>query len=155
MRGRGRFEWAAPWMGDHVGIDAEQMQALVLGPERNVPRRAKLPADLPRVDIGHEPESTACQCGCQMVHLGDEVSEKLDYDPGKFSVQRHIRPKFACRACETVHMAPMPAQVIDKGIATAGLLAHVMVSKFADHFPLYRLQGMLARGGDHPQATTG
>lgn len=121
--------------------------APVLDPERHVPRRAKLPADLPRVDIRHEPASTACQCGCQMVHLGDEVSEKLDYVPGQFSVERHIRPKLACRTCETVHMAPMPAQVIDKGIATAGLLAHVMVSKFADHIPLYRLQGMLARAG--------
>src|SRR5690606_19171259 len=118
---------------DMASIEVELAQldpAPTPDPERHVPRRATLPTNLPRIDIRHEPDSTICQCGCQMVHLGDDHSDKLDYTPGAFSVERHIRPKFACRACETVRMAPMPAQIIDKGIATAGLLAYVMVSKF-------------------------
>jgi len=124
--------------------------------KRDIARRAKLPADLPRVEIRHEPASTDCQCGCAMQHIGDDVSEKLDYTPGVFSVERHIRPKWACRSCETIRMAPMPADVIDKGIPTAGLLAHVMVSKFIDHNPLYRQQGTMARAGVViPQSTLG
>ena len=125
-------------------------------PERNVPRRMRLPENLPRVEIRHDPDSTDCACGCQMKHIGDDVSEKLDYAPGAFTVERHIRPKWVCGHCETVRMAPMPAQVIDKGIATAGLLAFILVSKFADHLPLYRLEGILGRAGAAiPQSTLG
>jgi hypothetical protein len=68
-------------------------------PERKIPRRAKLPADLPRVDIRHDLESSACPCGCPMRHIGDDVSEKLDYAPGQFTVERHIRPKWVCQSC--------------------------------------------------------
>lgn len=103
-----------------------------------VPRRMKLPAELPRTDIHHEPASTTCACGCGLKRIGEDVSEKLDYLPGAFTVQRHIRGKWVCDKCETLIQAPVPAQVIDKGIATAGLLAQVLVAKFADHLPLYR-----------------
>ena len=77
----------------------------------------------------------------------DEVSEKLDYTPGTFTVERHVRPILACPQCETITQAPMPAYVIDKGLATPGLMAHVLVAKYADHLPLYRQEGIFARAG--------
>ncbi|MBN0638929.1 transposase, partial [Pseudomonas aeruginosa] len=106
-----------------------------------------LPAELPRTLILHEPDSTQCACGCQLKRIGEDVSEKLDYTPGTFTVERHIRGKWVCAQCETLIQAPVPAQVIDKGIPTAGLLAQVMVAKFADHLPLYRQEKIFARAG--------
>lgn len=111
------------------------------------PRRASLPAHLPRIDIRHEPEHTVCGCGCQMKRIGEDVSEKLDYTPGVFHVERHIRGKWACAQCQTLMQAPVPAQVIDKGIPTAGLLAQVLVAKYADHQPLYRQEAIFGRAG--------
>ena len=111
------------------------------------PRRTALPAHLPRVEIQHEPESTACGCGCQMKRIGEDVSEKLDYTPGTFTVERHVRGKWACSACSTLIQAPVPAQIIDKGIPTSNLLADVLVAKFGDHLPLYRLEDIYARAG--------
>ncbi|NLC35039.1 MAG: IS66 family transposase [Alcaligenaceae bacterium] len=111
------------------------------------PKRQALPPELPRVQIHHEPHATTCACGCQMLRIGEAITEKLDYIPGVFSVEQHIRGKWACRQCETLTQAPMPAQVIDKGIATSGLLAHVLVAKYADHLPLYRQAQIYARAG--------
>lgn len=110
----------------------------VLQPEPQTPRRAALPAELPRRDIHHEPAQTRCHCGCEMKRIGEDVSERLDYQPGVFSVERHIRGKWVCRACETIEQAPLPAHIINKGLASTGLLAHVLVAKYADHLPLYR-----------------
>ena len=114
---------------------------------RNKPKRAPLPPQFPRTVIRHEPENTQCVCGCQLQRIGEDVSEKLDYTPGVFTVERHVRGKWTCRQCETLIQAPVPAQVIDKGIPTAGLLAHVMVAKFADHLPLYRQEKIFGRAG--------
>jgi transposase len=75
------------------------------------------------------------------------VSEKLDYTPGVFQVERHIRGKWVCAHCQTLLQAPVPAQVIDKGVPTAGLLAQVLVAKYADHQPLYRQEGIFDRAG--------
>lgn len=111
------------------------------------PRRAPLPANLPRVDITHEPENTQCGCGCQMKRIGEDVSEKLDYTPGTFTVERHVRGKWACGACQKLVQAPMPACIIDKGIPTAKLMSYVVVSKHGDHLPLYRLEEIFARSG--------
>src|SRR6185437_15186515 len=97
----------------------------------NQPKRSTLPAHLPRVDVRHEPEQTVCGCGCAMKRIGEDVSEKLDYTPGVFHVERHIRGKWACAKCQTLVQAPVPAQVIDKGVPTAGLLAQVLVAKYA------------------------
>ena len=113
---------------------------------RQRPRRAALP----RVDQHHELDSTTCTtegCGCTLKRIGEDVSEKLDYTPGLFTVERHIRGKWACTKCQTLTQAPVPAQIIDKGIPTAGLLAHVLVVKYADHLPLYRQEGIFARAG--------
>jgi transposase len=115
------------------------------------PKRQALPEQLPRTPIHHEPESTQCACGCALRRIGEDVSEKLDYRPGSFSVERHIRGKWVCtdRACAhgSVVQAPMPAHVIDKGLATPGLLAQVLIAKYADHLPLFRQEGIYARAG--------
>ena len=119
--------------------------------EENVrPKRAPLPAHLPRVERHHEPDSTSCTtpgCGCQLKRIGEDVSEKLDYTPGVFTVERHIRGKWACANCRTLTQAPVPAEIIDKGIPTAGLLAQVLVAKHADHLPLYRQEAIFGRAG--------
>ena len=114
---------------------------------RQQPKRTALPAGLPRVDIHHEPDSTTCGCGCQLKRIGQDVSEKLDYTPGVFTVEQHIRGKWACANCETLIQAPVPAQIIDKGIPTAGLLAQVLVAKYSDHLPLYRQERIFERAG--------
>jgi transposase len=114
---------------------------------RQQPKRAALPAGLARVDIHHEPDSTTCGCGCQLKRIGQDVSEKLDYTPGVFTVEQHIRGKWACAQCETLIQAPVPAQIIDKGIPTAGLLAQVLVAKYSDHLPLYRQEHIFGRAG--------
>jgi transposase len=114
---------------------------------RQQPKRAALPAGLPRVDIHHEPDSTTCGCGCQLKRIGQDVAERLDYTPGVFTVEQHIRGKWACAQCETLIQAPIPAQIIDKGIPTAGLLAQVLVAKYSDHLPLYRQEQIFGRAG--------
>jgi transposase len=111
------------------------------------PKRAALPAELPRVDMHHEPDSTTCGCGCQLKRIGEDVSEKLDYTPGVMTVERHIRGKWACTNCQTLIQAPVPAQIIDKGIPTSGLLAQVLVAKYSDHLPLYRQETIFGRSG--------
>src|SRR6266550_4215261 len=100
-------------------------------PAKDQPKRSPLPAHLPRVEVRHEPEQTICSSGCAMKRIGEDVSEKLDYIPGVVQVERHIRGKWACAKCQTLIQAPVPAQVIDKGLPTAGLLAQVLVAKYA------------------------
>ena len=111
------------------------------------PKRTPLPPELPRITIEHEPDNTTCNCGCQLKRIGEDVSEKLDYTPGTFTVERHVRGKWVCSECETITQEPVPAQVIDKGIPTSGLLSHVLVAKYADHLPLYRQENIFARAG--------
>jgi transposase len=89
-------------------------------PPKETPRRVALPTGLPRVEFQHEPEHTRCSCGCALERFGEDVSEKLDYAPGVFQVHRHVRGKWVCRRCEKLIQAPVPPQVIDKGIPTAG-----------------------------------
>ncbi|MPW24173.1 IS66 family transposase, partial [Paraburkholderia sp. CNPSo 3157] len=124
--------------------------------QRQKPKRTPLPPELPRTDIRHEPDDKTCSCGCQRVRIGEDVSEKLDYAPGVFTVERHIRGKWACKACETLIQAPVPPHVIDKGIPIAGLLAQVLVAKYGDHLPLYRQERIFERAGlAIPQSTLG
>ncbi len=114
---------------------------------RKQPKRTALPPEFPRTLIHHELDNTHCPCGCVLKRIGEDVSEKLDYTPGVFTVERHVRGKWVCDDCETLIQAPVPAQVIDKGIPTAGLLAHVMIAKYADHLPLYRQESIFGRAG--------
>ena len=131
-----------------VCLEIEQLQPPATAPEaKQQPKRQSLPAHLPRREIRHEPQRTICQCGCQMKRIGEDVAEKLDYVPGVFTVERHIRGKWACAQCETITQVPVDAHVIDKGIPTAGLLAHVLVAKYADHLPLNRQESIFGRAG--------
>jgi transposase len=115
--------------------------------DKNVPKREKLPANLPRREVRHEPESTNCACGCALERIGEDVAEKLDYAPGVFTVERHVRGKWVCAKCETLVQAPVAPHIIDKGIPTSGLLAQVLVAKFLDHLPLYRQERIFERAG--------
>jgi transposase len=82
-----------------------------------------------------------------MKRIGQDISEKLDYEPGVFTVERHVRGKWACAHCEKLVQGPVAAHIINKGIPTAGLLAHVLVAKFLDHLPLYRQERIFERAG--------
>lgn len=115
--------------------------------DKQQPKRQSLPPELPRREIRHEPETTVCSCGCQLRRIGEDVAEKLDYQPGVFSVERHVRGKWACTQCQTLVQAPVQAHIIDKGIPTTGLLAQVLIAKYADHLPLYRQESIFARAG--------
>lgn len=137
-------------------IELEQLQPTPADKQRHKPKRAPLPPHLPRTDIHHEPDDITCSCGCQRIRVGEDISEKLDYTPGVFAVERHIRGKWACKACETLVQAPVAPHVIDKGIPTTGLLAQVLVAKYGDHLPLYRQERIFERAGlAIPQSTLG
>ena len=115
--------------------------------EKKQPKRQELPANLPHRDIHHEPENTTCNCGCALKRIGEDVSKKLDYVPGVFTVERHVRGKWVCSHCQTLVQAPVAPYIIDKGIPTAGLLAQVLVAKYLDHLPLYRQEHIFERAG--------
>ena len=135
------------WNTDTSAQEAEVEQ---LSPRQPVKRvragRQPLPDHLLRIEHRHEPDSCTCgQCGKDLVKIGEDISEQLDVEPARFFVHRHIRPQYACRACETISAAPIPAAIIDGGMAAPGLLTWVMISKFQDHLPLYRLEQIAAR----------
>lgn len=111
--------------------------------------RAPLPKNLTRVRVEHHPEEKHCgQCRGEMQPMGEEVTEELDWQPASFYVTEHVRVKYACKHCqEGVVIAPLPPRAIEKGRPGPGLLAHVLVSKYADHQPLNRMETILARHG--------
>src|SRR5271168_2835242 len=112
------------------------------------PQRKPLPEHLSREVITHAPHRDCCPgCGGHLRQFGEDVSEQLEYIPDSFKVIRHVRPKFACTGCDRVVEAPAPSRPIERGLAGPGLLAHVIVSKFADHLPLYRQSEIYARQG--------
>ncbi len=122
------------------------------------PVRERLPAHLPReveiIDLPEEDKPCPC-CGGARHVIGEAVSEKLDYVPATLKVIETRRPKYACRPCQgSVAVAALPASPIEQGMAAPGLLAHVLVSKFADHLPLNRQEAMLRRAGiELPRST--
>ena len=107
-----------------VALEIEQLAPSQAPQERRQPKRLPLPANLPRREIRHEPESTTCRCGCRMLRIGED-----------------------CAQCETIIQAPVAPHIIDKGIPTVSLLAQVLVAKYADHLPLYRQEAIFARAG--------
>lgn len=121
---------------------------------RRQPKRQALPDHLKRVEHHHEPQNTTCGCGQAMVRIGEDVSERLDIIPAQFFVHRHIRGKWACKCCQTLVQEPVEPHVIDKGMPTAGLVAHTTVSRFVDHIPYYRQEQINARSGIHTPRST-
>jgi len=110
--------------------------------------RRPLPSQLPREVRTYLPKQEACpDCGGELKHLGEDVSEMLEIEPVHFKVIRQVRPKLACACCERIVQAEAPSRPIARGIAGPGLLAHVLVSKYADHLPLYRQSEIYAREG--------
>ena len=111
--------------------------------------RGHLPAHLPREEVVIEPESKVCPCCGEALHvIGEDVSERLDRIPAKLRVIVTRRPKYACRACtDGVVQAPAPLRLIEGGLPTEAFVADVLVSKYADHCPLYRQSQILAREG--------
>jgi transposase len=118
--------------------------------------RRRIPEDLPRRRVVHdlpEEEKPCPCCGKTRELIGEETSEQLDYEPAKLAVIEHVRLKYVCRACEQaaaeagpqIATAEKPLAPIEKGLAAPGLLAYVIVSKYSDHLPLYRLERILAR----------
>ena len=112
------------------------------------PARRPLPEHLPRETQTIHPKQTACpECGGELKHLGDDVSEMLEYVPEHFKVIRRVRPKLACGRCDKIVQAEAPSRPIARGMAGPGLLAHVLVSKYCDHLPLYRQEEIYEREG--------
>ncbi len=115
---------------------------------RKNPVRKPLPAHLPRDVIMYPPPEEACpQCGAELRHLGEDISEQLEYVPGSFRVIRHIRPKLTCTCCDCIVQVPAASRPIARSMAGPGLLAHVGIAKFADHLPFYRQSVIYAREG--------
>ncbi len=139
-----------------VGEKTESKPLTVPEHTRHKPKRKPLPADLPRRDVIEDIDESKkiCACGATLCKIGEEICEKLDIVPAKIEVIRIIRPKYACKNCEgveseepTIQIAPPPAQIIPKGIATPGLIAYIAVSKYADGLPLYRQEKIFSRYG--------
>lgn len=146
------------------GIGPLKPDATAVSPAGNTAANDKsvdrsLPAHLPREPQVHRPDVTSAhqdaqgqpcgcgECGGRLREIGRDVSEQLEYVPGRFKVVRHVRPKLACMGCQRVFQAAAPSRPIARGLPGPALLAHVMVSKYCDHQPLYRLSGIFARDG--------
>src|SRR5436853_1940308 len=113
--------------------------------EARKPARRPLPEHLPREEMTHPAPCTCPTCGGALRRIGEEITETLDYVPGRFKVVRHIREKLSCRSCDTVVAAPAPDHAIARGRAGAGLLAHIVVSKYDGQPPSYRQAEIFAR----------
>jgi transposase len=110
------------------------------------PTRRALPDHLPRQTRRHEPKETVCpECQGELRKLGEDVSEMLEYVPASFVVIRQVRPKLSCTKCDCIVQADAPSRPIARGLAGPGMLAHVLVSKYCDHLPLYRQSEIYAR----------
>jgi transposase len=139
---------------EDLGADIARVEATLPSMAAKTPtvkaqtERASLPAHLAREDVRLDLEHQACPCCGGELHLvGETISEMLDHIPAKLRVIRIRRPRYGCRACGTIHQAPAPERPIAKGLATPALLAHVLVSKYCDHLPLYRQSQIFARQG--------
>ena len=132
--------------------EAADAQAKLAQPpvEDKAPRqhsRKPLPDHLDRHDEVLSPGDDCTRCGGKLKTLGEDVTEELEYVPGRFVVNRIVRPRKACAGCEAIVQTPLPSRPIERGRPGPGLLAHVLVSKYADHLPLYRKSQIYAREG--------
>lgn len=122
--------------------------------ESKKPARRALPAHLPREEKIYAAPCACPSCGGALRRIGEDITETLDYVPGRFKVIRHIREKLSCRTCDSVVAASAPDHAIARGRAGAGLLAHIVVSKYDDHLPLYRQAEIFAREGVELETST-
>ena len=127
---------------EQLELQLEEMQAAIAPvqavlkaamEESGRPARKPLPEHLPRENVIHQSPCSCPDCGGEMRQIGEDVSEMIEYVPGRFKVLRHIRPKFACKGCERIVQAAASSRPIARGLPGPGLLAHVLVSKYADH----------------------
>jgi transposase len=125
---------------------------------KNKPIRKPLPKDIPRETIVHgiNEQEKYCSCGLLLEQIGEEVSEQLDIIPLQLKAIEHVRPKYACRKCQgNIKISNMPKLFLPKSIATAGLAAYIITTKYEDHIPLYRQEKMFKRYGiDLPRSTS-
>jgi transposase len=139
--------------------EKKEMEPLASAPPSAVaktqPARGPLPEHLPRETRRYEPKEQSCpDCGGALRKLGEDVSEMLEYVPAQFKVLRHVRVKRSCARCEKVMEGATPSRPIERGLAGPGLLAHVLVSKYAHHLPLYRQTEIYARAGVELERST-
>jgi transposase len=163
--GRSSERAEGPTLFDGLDADAEPIHTTVVeatpdaeavAPKRKGHGRRAKPKDLPRrpevIDLTDAEKVCAC-CGSAKVRIGQTVNERLDYQPMAIFVRELIRPVYACRSCESrahdpqIARAVLPPEPIPRSNVDAGLLAHVIVSKFCDHLPLNRQETILARHG--------
>lgn len=131
-------------------IQATEQEISVASYTRGKPKRQPIPKEFERETIIHDLPlaQQVCSCGCNLHCIGEETHEQLDYIPAKIKVLLHIRKKYGCRNCEIgITMAPIPKAFIPKSLAAPGLLAHVILSKYEDHIPLYRQEKIWYRLG--------
>lgn len=142
-------------VAEDIGSLAEEIDALTSDAGEQKQRKPRVragrqpfPPHLPVIEHRHDLESCTCgRCGHEQVQISEDVTDQLDVEPAKFTVHRHIRPQYACRHCETVTAAPIAPALIEGGMATPGLLAWVLICKYGDHLPLYRIEQIAARSG--------
>lgn len=144
------FDEAENEVSDEAPLTAELFDAdsIKTTASKTKPGRKPLPPSLPRVRIEHDlaDQDKICECGCQKTCIGEETSEQLDIIPAIIQVLVHARKKYACKSCESgVDTAPLPAQPISKSNASPGLLAHIVVAKYQDALPLYRMETIFKR----------
>lgn len=137
-------------------VEVEEEKVEVPAHSRKKKGRKPLPEELPRIEVIHDisEEEKVCKCGAHLSRIGEEICEKLDLIPAIIRVIRHIRPKYSCKSCEgveddgdSVKIASVPPQIIPKGIASSGLLAHILTAKFEDALPFYRQEKQFFRLG--------
>ena len=142
------------WPQSIEEIEPEDESVVIKEHERKKSGRKLLPEDLPRVEVLHDisEEEKECGCGATKSRIGEETSEKLQIEPAKLWVEKHIRPKYACKSCEgiddegkTVSIAPVPPQIIPRSFASPSLIAHIIVGKFCDALPFYRQEQQFKR----------
>jgi len=134
---------------DEAGAEAKDLEQRKTRAARRRRNRGSLPAHLPRIEQVVDVKDKSCPCCSGALHrIGEDVAERLDVIPAQFRVLVVRRPKYACRTCqEVVLQAPAPARLIEGGLPTEALVAHVVVSKYADHCPLYRQAQIYSRQG--------
>jgi transposase len=149
-----QLELALDELHEDDGARAVERPAVLQAVIDKKPVRRPLPSHLPRQETVHAVACACPSCGGEMRRFAEDVTEVLEYVPASFKVIRHVRPKYSCRTCERIVQVPVPSLPIERGRPGPGLLAHVLVAKYADHLPLYRQSGIYGREGVEIERST-